>query len=309
MNNNSERSELTVGYSAMEKNPEFKVTVDICGGLANQLFQIAVTLYYAKKFGHKPVFNNVKILPNYTSRHTYWEVLNTTNLLTIENININDYIVYNVKEEFNYTDLNYIPANVMLRGYYQTSKFLDEIRFDFLNLLVSNKNINDIVTKSYNNIKNKFKTENLISLHIRRTDYIKFSHVHTNLGMDYYVEAIKKLCIAPLIAEGIDDTYPIIVFSDDYNWCKNNLSKYFTNPIYFVCDENITSMTEYVDYIELLLMSKMKYNIMANSSYSWFAAYMNNNEDKKIIAPSRWFEKGSGYKDWSCLYCKDWIVI
>jgi hypothetical protein len=308
MNDNSDGpfgpSELCEAYLAMKKNSEFKVTIDICGGLANQLFQIAVVLYYAKKFGHKPVFKNMKILPNYTSRHTYWELLNTTNLLTIEDLDYKDYLTYNVREEFNYTELENRQGNIMLRGYYQTSLFLDEIKNEFLNLLVSNKNINDIVTKNYNNIKNKLNTENLISLHIRRTDYLKFSHVHTNLGMDYYIEAVKKICVS--------EDYPIIVFSDDYNWCKNNLSKHLKNPLYFVCDE-ISSLAfeyvEYVDYIELLLMSNIKYNIIANSSFSWFAGYINNHKDKKVIAPLRWFEKGSGYKKWDCLYCKDWIVI
>ncbi len=275
----------------------YKVSIILMGGLGNQLFQIAAALNYAKRFGHKCIFPcDLEHSRNCTERNHYWNTINTTNLLTIENIDYREnYRIFRPVKEFYHYDFPYITGNVLLDGYFQTDLYVNLVRDDMINILLSNKEANLKTEKIYENICNKFKTENLISLHIRRGDYLKYSDVHTNLDIEYYVNAVNKLSSIYLL--------PIIVFSDDYEWCKNNLPKYFKNDLYFMNEYNLT------DFEELVLMSKMRNNIIANSSFSWWAAYINNNKDKRVVAPSNWFANKQQFPTWECLYCKDWIVI
>ncbi len=273
----------------------FKVTIQLMGGLANQLFQIAAVLNYSKKYGHKSIFPTNVCDIGCTKRDIYWKYLNTTNLLTIEDLDYNDfYIRYSVNKEFAYNEFPYIENNVLLDGYYQTYQYVDLIRDDLIKLLLSNKEVNKKIDEIYKKVIKKYNTEDLISVHIRRNDYLKYSHIHTNLGMDYYIQAVNKIS---------NNKNPIIVFTDDYNWCKKNFPKYFKNCLYFISEEGLA------DYEELILMSKIKYNIIANSSFSWWSAYINNNKDKIVIAPSRWFASNNIYINWDCLYYPGWIVI
>ena len=88
-----------------------------------------------------------------------------------------------------------------------------------------------------------------------------------------------------------------IIFSDDIKWCKNN----------FIGDK-FTFIEGEKDYIDLWLMSLCNHNIIANSSFSWWGAWLNQNPNKKVIAPINWFgpEKKLNPKD---IYCKNWIKI
>lgn len=275
----------------------FYVTTFIQGGLANQLFQIAAVLHYAKKHGHHPIFPNIYKLPAYTneSRHTYWKLLNSQNNLTLANVNENNFYRY-AESSFNYNELTTFNCNVLLFGYYQSFKYADIVKSEMLSLLWSCKKINDIVEELYNNLVKTFKTTDLISIHIRRGDYLKLSAYHTNLTIDYYQKAIDL----------ISNNLPVIVFSNDQKWCRENIPKHISNPKYFMLE---TEDIENGDYIELLLMSKIKNNIMANSSFSWWASYINLNKDNKIIAPSDWFGPANNNANTDDLYCPNWIII
>ncbi|EPO2592080.1 alpha-1,2-fucosyltransferase, partial [Escherichia albertii] len=73
------------------------------------------------------------------------------------------------------------------------------------------------------------------------------------------------------------------IFSDDIEWCKDNI--FLDNKTYFVQGD-----TYHVE-LDMLLMSKCKHNIISNSSFSWWAAWLNENRNKIVIAPSKWFKK------------------
>jgi hypothetical protein len=90
-----------------------------------------------------------------------------------------------------------------------------------------------------------------------------------------------------------------IIFSDDISWCKENLS--FLNNKIFI--EGNT------DFQDLYLMSKCKNNIIANSSFSWWGAWLNTNKDKIVIAPKKWFGISNSHLDTSDLYCNNWVTI
>ena len=127
-----------------------------------------------------------------------------------------------------------------------------------------------------------------VSLHIRRGDYAQDSTTaayHGTLPIEYYRKAMAFLIekIGP---------FQLFVFSDDINWAKENLTFESPSqlPVHFVSCEEIK------DYEELFLMSLCKHNIIANSSFSWWAAWLNQNSDKIVIAPKRWLAKtGNDY--------------
>lgn len=121
-------------------------------------------------------------------------------------------------------------------------------------------------------------SSNSVSIHIRRGDYVsikKIADKHGTLPISYYENAMKK----------IKDKYSnttFFVFSDDIEWVKNHFFKKYS--------VNFVSSPDIEDYEELILMSLCKHNIIANSTFSWWGAWLNNNPDKIIIAPKKWFK-------------------
>ena len=263
---------------------KIKVTTKIQGGLGNQLFQIAAALNYAKTHNFKPLFTNAKQLNN---RYTYWDIFNTKGDLCLESINEKKF----VKTGHNIFPTQKSEKNLMLIGYYQSEKFVNPVKNEMENLLFSNDKVNDLVAAEYDKIVARFHTEDLVFIHLRRGDYLKFADVHTNLEMDYYKKALSTL----------SESMPVVVFSNDQDWCKENLKKHINNPLYYVSE---------IDYVELLLMSKIKNAIIANSSFSWWGAYLNQHKDKKVLAPKQWFAKAwkekNPNKSWNAIYCKGW---
>jgi hypothetical protein len=113
------------------------------------------------------------------------------------------------------------------------------------------------------------------------------------LDLDYYKKAISKM--SELTGVKTDDTL-FVIFSDDINWCKEN----FTFLIH-------TNFINEKDYVEMFIMSRCEHNIIANSSFSWWSAFLNTNPNKKVIYPSKWFlTKNLNTKD---LHPKSWVSI
>ena len=109
--------------------------------------------------------------------------------------------------------------------------------------------------------------------------------------MEYYQKAIKY------INDNIEDPY-FFIFSDDINWCKENLI--LNNALYV--EANLKSNFE----CDMILMSKCKHNIIANSTFSWWGAWLNQNLNKNVIAPKRWM---SSFECLDDLYPNDWIKL
>ena len=116
-------------------------------------------------------------------------------------------------------------------------------------------------------IDNHKVDKNTVSLHLRRTDYIGKDNYHPIPSMKYYEKALEMV-----------DHDNVYVFSDDIPWCKENLK--FKNMT-FIHNQNPID--------DLWIMSLCGNNIIANSTFSWWAAWLNNNPDKKIIMPKKWF--------------------
>jgi len=122
------------------------------------------------------------------------------------------------------------------------------------------------------------KENDVISLHIRRGDYItdpKIRKVMYQCDKKYYEKALEY------IRERLNRPY-LFVFTNDVNWVKRNLS--YDIPMAVVSDQY-----ELTDVQELLLMSYCNHNIISNSTYSWWGAWLNTHKDKIVVAPRKWF--------------------
>lgn len=187
---------------------------------------------------------------------------------------------------------------IKLEGYWQNEKYFsdmkEEIRdyFTFDPKLVDNRNAL---------LAQRVQNENSVSIHIRRGDYIDpqnralYGNVCT---IDYYRKA------SDFIFQRIDN--PIFyLFSDDMDWTKENISLLLGMEY----DERRVTYIDFnrgeKSFLDMYLMSKCKHHIIANSTFSWWGAWLGTNEDKIVISPSRWFDNQTV----SDIICDDWIRI
>ena len=168
-----------------------------------------------------------------------------------------------IRFPFTYID-HIVKDNMTIDGFFQSEKYFIHHRDEILKLFEIPENIKHIINKKYKNILEKKTT----SLHVRRGDYVRHPNHHPTLGVQYYNDAVSVI--------GGETT--LVVFSDDINWCKEHLK--YKNTVY-IEDEK--------DYIELYLMSLCDNNIIANSSFSWWGAWLNINKNKVVIGPKKWF--------------------
>lgn len=261
------------------------VTCFLQGGLGNQLFIIFTTIATAIKNKCDYLLISQDSSPSVTPRKTYFNSL-------LSKIKTEDMyrqpISKMIKEESHmiYKEIQPIKENTMLTGYFQSRKYIDNIQ-DFIvdNIFLSSSQDKRMLSLVKDIIKKKMKPDNkLIFIHIRRGDYVNLSHYHYNLTEEYYKEAIEKHtkkynCF-------------FVCFSDDVEYSKNMLSKYIDkDKLYF---PNLSK-----DYVELILMSEMDGAIIANSSFSWWGAYLMEIKKEKhnispfIVAPKQWFTEGA----------------
>lgn len=247
------------------------------GGLGNYLFQIAAAYSLSLDNGTKCLFDSGNSITVHKHIDSY-----KNNIL--RNLNYGKHNFNKVFNEpyFHYNEIPYIP-NLKLNGYYQSEKYFKHNRDKILELFSIDEDTNNFIHNKYNNILSK-KT---CSLHVRRGNYLKLPNHHPVCELNYYLEAIKNFDV---------DT-KFLIFSDDITWCKEN---FISDKFIFIEDNP--------DYIDIWLMSLCDNNIIANSSFSWWGAWLNQNPNKKVIAPKKWF--GSAIKhETKDLIPKEWIQI
>ncbi len=197
------------------------------------------------------------------------------------------------KEPFYHFDkqLAKTGSNAYLKGYFQSEKYFANIREILLNEINLQKHLIQNVLLLGDQLKNSPS----VSVHIRRGDYTnpQVRDYHGILGIDYYENAIQ------LIKEKEKDCI-FYVFTDDEDWVRNNFNP--DTPLQFI--SAYKSSTHYEDFY---LMSSCKHNIIANSSFSWWAAWLNSQKMKTVIAPKNWFNNGP--KDTEDLIPADWIRL
>tara|TARA_B110000208_G_scaffold189178_1_gene250209 strand:- start:6459 stop:7286 length:828 start_codon:yes stop_codon:yes gene_type:complete len=270
------------------------ITTELMGGLGNQLFQVYNLISYCLDN------NNIFVLEKHTMLYgpirncnVYWNNI-------FKNISSNcketlfKFPIYK-EPSFSYNKIPYIlpTQNVKFHGYFQSYKYFDH------NL----DKINDIlkldILKQEISSKNKLDYENIISLHFRIGDYAKLQHYHPLMTPEYYINSINYI-----IEKTTKEDWKILVFceKDDIDIVNSKLSiikERYEKIEFVICNHNLQ------DWEQMLQMSLCKHNIIANSSFSWWGAYLNNNKDKIVCAPKKWF--GDNVKhNTSDLYLKEW---
>ena len=192
------------------------------------------------------------------------------------------------KEKFFHFDEDVFSCNdnTSFEGYFQSYKYFDKIKDIIVEEFSVNINIQRIADEYINSIKG---ADGIVSIHVRRGDYLNFPNIHPTSTLEYYNKCIQYF-------DNIGK-YNYIVFSDDILWCKQNLKH-----------KNIHYSENKDNVLDLCIMSKCNHNIITNSSFSWWAAYLNKNKNKIIKCPKEWFGK-DGNQDYYDLIPKTWDIL
>ena len=256
---------MTIGFNALGR----------MGRLCNQMFQYAALKGIARNAGADI------IIPNYTEAvdDGIGNMLRTE-LFDSFDLNINTGLLNNghapvVNERFFHFDEDLFgkcPDHVSLQGYFQTEKYFKHIEGEIREDFTFHAEIESPCKEMIDSV------ESPIALHVRRGDYVKNCENHFNLPPEYYKAAL----------EHFDSDRTVIVFSDDPIWCHDE--ELFGDDR-FIISENDDNR------VDLCLMSMCDDFIIANSSYSWWGAWLSKNKDKKVIAPANWFGSKGYTKD------------
>lgn len=299
------------------------IVVKLFGGLGNQLFQYAYgkkislktkqKLYLEIEYGFKndPYKRKYNLSPfkiqenllkndpisidlNYLSidkKHGQGKIKNF--LLGLKRRNWQ--LITEKNLEFEHS-IKFTKKHSYLDGYWQSENYFKDVRDEIINeiqLKVPLKNENALLSKKMSEVIS-------VSLHIRRMHGVKMigknhHEIHGGLEFSYYYKALEILA----------DKHPnleLFVFSDDIEWAKENFKSHF--PVEFMSQNDDAH-----NYLDLILMSHCKHQIIANSTFSWWSAWLNPNPNKIVIAPKMWFinpEMNALTRD---LIPKNWLRI
>jgi hypothetical protein len=278
------------------------IIVKILGGMGNQMFQYAMAKALALRTGHelkldtrslishgeRPFeLNNLSIFASEAVLSDFSKL--GFSLFSYPLIRLKKHPAYYLEKNFSYNhELFNQTKSIYLDGYFQSEKYFlpceNEIRKEFT--FKSKLNQNEI--KYWQSMQ----TSQSVSLHIRRGDYVGNS-ILAPLPMSYYEKAILQ------VVESLQNPH-FFVFSDDLKWAKENLNLH--HPVTYV-EGHIGNDS----YRDMRLMSLCKHHIIANSSFSWWGAWLNASPDKLVFAPKDWFsDKSINDKD---LIPTTWIKV
>lgn len=272
------------------------LVISLNGGLGNQLFMLFAGISKAKDENREYL-----IYLEENKRHYYFNDFLSIlydKVINYNNIPVKIQSVYN-EPTFYYTE---IPNNVeLMKGYYQSYKY-------FAN---NEKTIIDDLQIRDNQNKYKLNLFKTIALHFRLGDYIELQHYHRVLSFVYYIKAIQYL------KETLNDfdEYTFVIFGEKAN---NDIIDDYIREINFNLDKPINYIKIYEryenikDYEEFLYMSSCEHFIIANSTFSWFAAYLYRYKNKIVIHPTskKWFAEQVMYKyDFKDYFLDNWIEI
>lgn len=277
--------------------------VKILGGLGNQMFQYAFYLALANKFNSVKIdvsdFKNYELHNGLELENVFgiklqkasrfiiqlldpsyraWSYRKLRRLLNLKNTLV-------VEQNFFSFDKDILndPKSRIYWGYWQSSQYFEHITdkvrecFSFKKPLTGkNKDTMEMITASES-----------VSIHIRRGDYVGHDLLGGICDLDYYKEAIS-------IIENRVSNPNFFIFSNDIEWCEEHLN---------IKEAHYISWNKSNDsYIDMQLMSLCKHNIIANSSFSWWGAWLNTNKNKMVVSPKKWTNDSA-----NTLALKEWI--
>jgi len=270
--------------------------VNILGGLGNQMFQYAFAYSLAQE--KKSVVKlDISSFETYGLREYGLDLFKVSlEIATAEECNLLRYKQENLLQKkirklrktstpfansyyrephFNFGEKIYERRNnSYFEGYWQSEKYF----LKFREVLLQEFSLRNELHSQSKEYQKKILSTESVSLHIRRGDYVSNAHtnsVHGVCHLEYYTKALSE------IHKKVQQPH-FFIFSDDLLWAKDNLT--FTEKITFI-DLN----ADIPDHDEMILMSMCKHNVIANSSFSWWGAWLNQNSEKFVTAPKKWF--------------------
>ena len=275
------------------------------GRLGNQMFQYAALRGIAANrgfdWGVPP--EGTSGVDEYGCENNYcmFETFKMTGA-TKEHQHLSEDVQWAIWKEFHFNEelFNKCPDNINLDGYFQTEKYFKnvdkELREDF--------QFQDEIYKPCKEMIDSLGDDRKIFLHIRRGDpklpwaYVNLEAAHPVCTWDYYEEALKQF----------PDDIPVVVFSDVIDWCKE---QDFFKPDRFVMSETTDEFADgqRVPWTDLCLMSLCTDAIIANSSLSWWGAWLIDNQDKTVVAPKKWFGPQYDHYKMDDLIPEGWIQV
>lgn len=198
------------------------------------------------------------------------------------------YRIYRDKIEFFQPEILNMD-NVYLSGYWQCEKYFSDIRSIILNEFIFPKQAKDKAEELCKEIQHR----NSVSIHVRRSDYLEEQNlrVYGNICTEkYYKNAVAYM-------EKHEKEPHYYVFTDDVEWTKG----FFIGENYTIVDKNHGKDS----YIDMFLMSQCKHNIIANSSFSWWGSWLNENPDRIVVSPGKWLNNHEKVS----IFCDNFIKI
>lgn len=249
------------------------------GYLGNKMFMLANALAVATRVGDEVV------LPR-------WEFQNTFR----KNVSVSDQI----KPKFVYSEphFHYAPVplsrDLNLLGYFQSEQYFGDCTSYIKEMFTPNETLDRAIMEKFG----KALQGETIGIHVRRGDYVKLADHHPFPGLEYYQQALN---ILPRASK-------YIIVSNDIAWCKEIFvgEQFVFSESPQEKEQGNSSAT-----FDLFLMSKCSHQVICNSTFSWWASYLNPNPNKIVVAPKTWFgpakiEAGFDARD---VYLKSWTVI
>lgn len=259
-------------------------------GLGNQMFQYALQKSLQAQGSHVKAFTGFydrckNIIP--------FNLIDVFPRISLEYADFGEVIqkqVFTEQEDASSTFLPEIfrlPDNTLIDGFFQTERYFSDIREPLLkdfNFCVKEKKLEEIGRQIQN------CSVPVVSIHVRRQDYL-YSYPHRGVCTEkYYQNAVTTIC-----RELGTRNLCFLVFSDDPQFCKR------TYPDFKIIDRSM--FEKYEDWYDMYLMSCCHHHIIANSSFSWWGAWLNRSSDKIVVAPDRWLNTSETPDVW----CGDWI--
>ena len=239
----------------------------LIGRTGNQMFQISAAIGYSKK-------HNIPYwVPKKSISDHVWPAM--FKHFPSEPFPGTRYVNYK-EPEYPYNEIP-LHQNICIEGFWQSEKYFHHCRHDIL----------DAFQVPYK------KLDGFVSIHVRRGDYLQYSDKHPPVTYEYISEAVKYF---------IDLGYKsFVVCSDDIEWCRRNLKPLELFGAVFSFSNEKEPMAD------LALQSCCEHNIIANSSFSWWGAWLNRNDEKIVIVPKQWFGPGNDHLDTKDLIPESWI--
>lgn len=289
--------------------------VNIIGGLGNQMWQYAMLIALKEKFPNEEVFYDASFFNGY-SLHNGFELDRIFNI-TAKQAKVRDirrlYHYFIGRYFFLKVYTHYLPTakceirearirpfnreylewkgDAYYKGYWADHRYFDNCR----DLLLKEFTLKEPIDKRNRELLDNLKEKYLCCIHVRRGDYLNSMDFKGICGIDYYERAIKE------VRNRVDSAITFLIFSNDIKWCMENLHFFFgVNEVIYV-DWNIGRNS----YKDMFLMSRCQANIIANSSFSWWGAYLNENPNKIVVSPMKYKNTDVSFNisldDWICI--------